>query len=113
MRVSGARPFVVTHLQMGSSSCHPFRRFGALTGGLRPPAAICTSFGLYSPLSSLPKVSSVTLEKPPPPEPGDDPEDGEDGGRRWSRVKGITFSWAVIGGQAGGRPWSSGATGKL
>jgi hypothetical protein len=31
----------------------------------------------------------------------------------WSRVKGITFSWAVIEGQAGGRPWSSGATGKL
>src|SRR5262249_56350270 len=46
----GARPFVVTHLRMGSSSCHPFRRLGALTGALRPPAAICPSFDRYSPL---------------------------------------------------------------
>jgi len=26
-----------------ASSCHPLRRLGTLTGGIRPPAAICTS----------------------------------------------------------------------
>lgn len=45
----GPDPFV-TNLQMGSSSCHPFRRRGALTGALRPPAAICPSFARYRPL---------------------------------------------------------------
>jgi hypothetical protein len=53
MRVSGAPAL---RLQMGSSSCHPFRRLGALTGGLRPPAAICTSFGRYSPLEVRPET---------------------------------------------------------
>jgi alkanesulfonate monooxygenase SsuD/methylene tetrahydromethanopterin reductase-like flavin-dependent oxidoreductase (luciferase family) len=47
---------------MGSSSCHPFRRLGALTGGLRPPAAICTSFGRYSPLRvNLAQTKSVRV----------------------------------------------------
>jgi hypothetical protein len=39
----GARPFVVMHLQMHSSSFHPFLRLDAQTGSLRLPATICST----------------------------------------------------------------------
>jgi hypothetical protein len=54
----GARPFVVTHLQMGSSSCHPFRRLGALTGA---PRAACRDLPQLRPLQSTNTESGSTI----------------------------------------------------